>query len=245
MPFQDRKGRVHKEIIVAPDKQPLFIFGYGSLLSPQGINGRGMRHKYTMAELLPCRLNNYRRNMGGFYVYKNFYGILPEEKAFCNGVVFPIHERWDYYALMHSEGATKGMIMACVNAYLPKIVTKDISGVELPENAKVVAVVLERDRSLEGVASPNYIRLCEEGARAHGEDFLKEFYETGGWKFDEEEYLKYRRQQYDRLSSSSTGGRKRVRSVRKRKSRTVRENPAFGRRAGSVQLSGSESEDAG
>lgn len=180
MAFLDKRGRVHREIRVEPGEQPIFIFGYGSLMSPHGINNRDMKYRYDWSDLKPCRLRNYRRTLGSQWGKTNYYGILPQRNAHCNGVLFQIHSKWDYYALMVSEGANDGMIKNCVNVYIPKIVTRSIYDAMLPAKAKVIAVVLEKDKTGKGVASYQYVHFCHQAAKAWGSEFEKEFRETGG-----------------------------------------------------------------
>lgn len=202
MPYTDRKGRTHRSIIVKPKEQPIFIFGYGSLMDPRRISYT-TRYRYQQKELQPCTLQNYERNMGGFFQGRNFYGILPNPNSRCNGVVFQIHDKGDYDALMNSEGATEGMIRACLNAYLPKIVTKDIIGAALPAKAKVIAVVLEEDRSFEGMVSPFYVELCHNAAKKFGKAFEKEFLATGGWEWNMKKFKKYREKQHAKFRAAS------------------------------------------
>ena len=81
-----------------------YIFGYGSLCYPDGINGRGLIHQYKWEDLKPSYLDGYKR--GWYAVYKDrylFYGIIPFPSQYLNGVLIPIHTKYDLMALNQSE----------------------------------------------------------------------------------------------------------------------------------------------
>lgn len=85
------------------DTKNIYIFGYGSLMFPAGVNGRGMNYQYTKNDLNLATLSGWRR---GWYARWNkdlYYGILSDKTASVNGVVFKIHSMDDLKALNLSE----------------------------------------------------------------------------------------------------------------------------------------------
>jgi hypothetical protein len=87
----------------------MYIFGYGSLIDADGINGRGMSRHYTKADLTEVTLDGYARNWHAYIYYKDTSHVMSSYLGICkgkgsiNGVVFPIEER-DLEAFLTSEG---------------------------------------------------------------------------------------------------------------------------------------------
>jgi hypothetical protein len=167
----------------AAEFAPTYFFGYGSLLTPIGIHGRGMLERYKFEDLIPCSLNGYARSMCAFFAGRNFYGLLEDDKAHCNGIVFKIRDWYDYRALLISEGATSGMPFTN-RTYWPLDVTKLISGWDVPKDHRVVTLLCKHDRSSWGRVQRSYISLCDRAAEKLGPDFRKEFLKTGGIPFE-------------------------------------------------------------
>ena len=116
--------------------KPTYFFGYGSLLIPMGINGRGMAYYYKMKDLAPAALTGYKRSMCAFFQGRNFYGLMEDDEevktpSTCNGIVFKIHDWYDYRALLGNEGATSAYRK--YRTYWPINVTDKITGWEVPE----------------------------------------------------------------------------------------------------------------
>lgn len=173
--------------------EPVFFFGYGSLLKAAGINGRGMRHVYQDKELIPARLHGYKRNMSAFFARRNFYGLLPDKDSFVNGVVFPIATKSDYRALLVNEGAVKAYGKAQV--YWTTRVTSNmeyLTDFTLPKGWRAMTLVCKRDKSEWGQISPWYVQRCDEYAQFWGEDFHSEFLNTGGLNMSD--WNNYKRQ---------------------------------------------------
>jgi len=158
--------------------KPTYFFGYGSLLTPHGIHGRKMAAHYTSKDLYPCSLAEHSRSMCAFFGGRNFYGLLEDEAAHCNGVVFKIRDWYDYRALLVSEGAIAKFRK--FRTYWPIDVTKLISGWDVPKGHRVVTLLCKHDRSNWGRTQRSYIRLCDNAAQKLGDDFRNEFLETGG-----------------------------------------------------------------
>jgi len=158
--------------------KPTYFFGYGSLIAPVGINYRGMSIRYKREDLFPCILKDFERSMCGFFKPRNFYGLLEKKKAYCNGVVFKIHNWDDYRRLLLSEGATSRYRKE--RSYWPVDVTHLIIGWKVPKGHRVVALVCKQDKSNLGKVENSYIRKCYKAADMWGEDFRDEFLKTGG-----------------------------------------------------------------
>ena len=158
--------------------EPTYVFGYGSLLLAHGVNGRGMKHRYIDKELCPCELRGYDRSMCGFFGGRNFYGLLENKKGFSNGVVFKIHDWYDYRAFLNSEGSTAKYRKQ--RSYWPIRVTDQITGWKVPDGHRVMTLLCKEDKSLKGRAEPRYIALCHNGAKIWGPKFEERFLNTGG-----------------------------------------------------------------
>lgn len=161
--------------------EPTYVFGYGSLLLAQGINGRGMTHRYTNKELFPCELKGYERSMCGYFGGRNFYGLLEAKGAVVNGVIFKIHDWYDYRAFLASEGATS--YFKKYRTYWPIRVTDKID-IAAPKGHRIMTLVCKEDKSNVGRVERSYINLCHTGARLWGPAFEKRFLATGGIEFD-------------------------------------------------------------
>jgi len=172
-------------------KSTLF-FGYGSLLRPEGINRKGMLHRYVDGEIKIAKLQGYERSMCGYFGGRNFYGLLPNKDAYCNGVIFKIHNWDDYRTLLLSEGATSSFRRA--RSYWPVDVAGRIKTRMKTDGCRVIALVCKDDRSGLGHIPISYIRLCWMLAQRWGERFSNEFLKTGGIKYDKEKLLKLRRE---------------------------------------------------
>ena len=163
---------------------PTYVFGYGSLLTPYGINGRKMTKQYKRKDLHICSLKGYTRSMCAYFGGRNFYGLLEDKKAHCNGVVFKIRDWYDYRALLISEGATAKFRK--VRTYWPVDVTESISGWDIPKEHRVITLICKSDKSDWGRVERSYIGLCDKAAERWGTEFRKEFLKTGGilysWK---------------------------------------------------------------
>jgi len=164
--------------------KPTYFFGYGSLLTPHGIHGRSMGERYKQKDLFPCALAGFERSMCAYFGGRNFYGLLEDEKAHCNGVVFKIRDWYDYRALLISEGATAKFRK--FRTYWPIDITKLISGWAVPKKHRVVTLLCREDRARWGRVERSYIALCDRAALKWGKEFREEFLKTGGipysWK---------------------------------------------------------------
>jgi hypothetical protein len=163
--------------------EPVYFFGYGSLLWPPGIHGRGMYRRYAPADLIPVRLSGYRRGMSANFKNRNFYGLLADKNAFCNGVMFPINTYHDYRALLANEGALQAF--GPEQVYWAKRVTDKIEIIDpstppISKKYRVMTLACHDDKTNMAPISPWYVQLCEKYAEKWGEDFYNEFMQTGG-----------------------------------------------------------------
>ncbi|HUX47251.1 MAG TPA: gamma-glutamylcyclotransferase family protein [Desulfosporosinus sp.] len=158
--------------------KPTYFFGYGSLLIPEGINGRGMYHKYVQADLAAAMLGGYERGMSAFFGGRNFYGLLENKSARCNGIAFKINDWYDYRALLRNEGATSDF--KAIRTYWPVDVTKNIINWDVPKGHRVITLVGKEDKSNHGRVQASYIRFCHHAASQWSKEFLDDFLETGG-----------------------------------------------------------------
>lgn len=158
--------------------KPTHVFGYGSLIAPVGINYRGMKKRYKREDLHPCILNGFERSMCGYYKPRNFYGLLKSKKARCNGVVFKVHDWYDYRTLLRTEGATSQY--RDERSYWPIDVTNLIIRWKVPKGSRVITLVCKQDKSNLGKVERSYIRRCYDAANLWGKEFRDDFLDTGG-----------------------------------------------------------------
>lgn len=167
-----------------------FVFGYGSLMYPNGVNGRGMQHHYTWKDLILARLKGYKRGMFAGYGRVSFYGILPhEEKDYLiNGALIQIHTGFDLACFLLSEGTAPvqerlfGRTMYKLVDVTDKIRPYEAIDHFIPKNASIHTLVCEQDYG--GGRGrrpyPGYQERVWLGIRLWGRDFVDEFLKTGG-----------------------------------------------------------------
>ncbi len=158
-----------------------FIFGYGSLMYPWGINGRGMSYRYGWSNIQTALLDNFKRGMFGSFDQVGFYGILANKYHHMNGVVFKIRTGYDLRQFLISEGAASGQA-----AWIKKLtynvanVTRHVSGVELPPEARVYTLVCDVDNGTMFPPRRGYQAEVFKGIERWGNDFTRVFLSTGG-----------------------------------------------------------------
>jgi len=157
---------------------PTYVFGYGSLLLARGINGRQMKKFYNNSDLHPATLEGYSRSMCAYFGGRNFYGLLEDKKAKCNGVLFKIEDWYDYRAFLISEGSIAKF--GKYRTYWPISVTDKITGWTVPKDHRIITLLCKTDKSKFGRVQRSYVYLCHEGAKIWGPEFEKMFLETGG-----------------------------------------------------------------
>lgn len=158
-----------------------FIFGYGSLMYPCGINGRGMYSTYDWPDLKTAVLSGFKRGMFASFQEVGFYGILPSKNHYMNGVVFKINTGHDLRSFLISEGAASGQEKWIGKlTYLLTNVTEHISDVNLPDKARVYTLVCDADNGTMFPPRYGYQRAVYNGIEKWGENFKRVFLSTGG-----------------------------------------------------------------
>ena len=88
--------RSRKELIDMVNwKEPTYFVGYGSLMYPDGINGRGMRRFYQWDDLIPIVLQGFKRSFCALFKKLAFYGIYRQPNSELNAVAFKIQSIYD------------------------------------------------------------------------------------------------------------------------------------------------------
>ena len=82
--------------------KPLYIFGYGSLMYPDGINCRGLSRKYNASDFHYLLLKNFKRELNIYYLGTYFYGMKTEVDSRTYGAIIPISVE-DLYILTEDE----------------------------------------------------------------------------------------------------------------------------------------------
>ena len=173
--MKDKANEVDKDIFC-------YIFGYGSLMYPSGINGRGLAHKYIWEDLYTATLCGYKRGMFANYAGLLYYGIMKSSNAVVEGVLVPIFSKADFEALLINECAhdkykntSSGKIyeitdvtkLICRYNYLAQIVVP------------IHTLVNEADRSEGGRIPPWYIADVWHGILPLGQIFMEKLRHTG------------------------------------------------------------------
>jgi hypothetical protein len=182
VPTEVNPDDVMEDIMRKPKKHPNYFFGYGSLMYPSGINGRGMQHNYTKEEIIPVVLKGYERSFCAGYEDLTFYGIYPKTDAWVNGVIFPIYSTSDYHALLTDEG-----VYQLLPLYTLKDVAPDIRFVygqgdtgawkKIGMTIALIGNIVDTDT---GYMPEYYVRHVWDGIQYHGTQFCNEFLRSGG-----------------------------------------------------------------
>ncbi len=158
----------------------VYVFGYGSLLYPEGWSGRRLENEPRDLEV--TNLNNFERGPFGLYGLTNFYGVIRTKGKYLNGVIAQIKTPNDYYRLMLSEFVV-GLYPAA--NYRVVDVTDEIE-MNLPKRAVVHTVAnrpANRAKILVSIPSPRYYYEVMHFTKAfHTDKFVGDFLETGGFK---------------------------------------------------------------
>lgn len=153
----------------------MHIFGYGSLIHPFGINGRGMRYWYKDKDLTEATLVGYTRNWNAHIIgvkgdyFTSFLGIQQSNNPLTriNGVVFEIN-LWDLPQFLASEG-----FMLDNPAY-------EFRKVNVAGFKDVYTCVLQSTLPSvkNSVVSSQYLNKVKDYLKLRGKDFSKEFHKT-------------------------------------------------------------------
>lgn len=169
-------------------KHEVYVFGYGSLLYPEGWAGRFMADPPKNFEI--TNLNGFERGPFGLYGYLNFYGIIRTKGKYLNGVIARIKSPADYFHLMFSEFVVG---LHHIANYRIVDITNEID-LDLRKGAVVHTVVnrpINRTKILTSMPSSGYYDDVIYNVKGfHTEKFVDEFFETGGFK-DNREVKRY------------------------------------------------------
>lgn len=152
----------------------LYIFGYGSLLFPHGINGRGLSHTYSTEDLTEAWICGYRREWNACHGTERFLGLVPEPAGFVNGVIFSLDAN-DFSNFARSE---------CSLAIPPLYNFVDIRrqlgidpecSVVLQPDDQVLTCVTAKP-SFDGQVSQSYLNLVKQAVKSRGPGFESEFW---------------------------------------------------------------------
>jgi hypothetical protein len=154
----------------------IYIFGYGSLICPAGINGRGMSRIYTNKDLQLTTLIGFRREWNTIYYGNKYLGIVPNfdicslQCNEVNGVIFPI-SRKDLEPFKESEGINEIPPVYTLTNVTSCITTK------LLIHDRILTCVTNNP-SYNGTIPPHYFPIIEEGFKLWGLQFKQQFENT-------------------------------------------------------------------
>jgi hypothetical protein len=157
--------RDHERTVKTKPKT-IWIFGYGSLLYPDGINGRGMHYNYTENDLHEVVLKGYKREWNALSGIR-FLGVVESPFSWCNGVIFQIHSDEGLENFKRSEHI--GEVYDLVD------VTDKVE--PRPENAIIKTCVTINPTS-DGRIADYYIDIINIALKYRGLKFKKDFIKT-------------------------------------------------------------------
>lgn len=144
----------------------MYIFGYGSLISPRGINGRKMRHFYQEKDLTDVTLKGYVRGWTGHYFDTAYLGISKGKKTDeVNGVVFKV-DLPDLRPFMNSEGFGS----ECPPYILEKV--------NIPGFREVYTCLVENPDFEGGVIPWHYLFLIDDLLKKKSKAFQRSFHKN-------------------------------------------------------------------
>jgi len=151
-----------------------WVFGYGSLITHHGVNGRGMDFRYTPAHLYEANLKGYQRVWNAEWHGELFLGLVQSDCHYVNGVVFSLFEI-DVPPFFDSEG---------INDNPPMYTFEDVTElVDVEESLNLsfddrIFTCVTVNPTSKGKIPRHYISLINVGLRLRGEEFKKEFINT-------------------------------------------------------------------
>ena len=146
----------------------VYIFGYGSLIFAEGINGRGLKKTYRERDLLVTRLNGYRREWNALDADGwTYLGLIEDPGASVNGVLFQLEtDLADIRNFDTSEA---------VHTLYELVDVADL--VEIFPGSIVLTDVIKHP-SYGGKIDPEYRATIEKGLQIRGPEFRAEFLKT-------------------------------------------------------------------
>lgn len=157
-------------------KDHIRIFGYGSLIVPRGINGRGLSRRYKESDLRVCVLKNHRRTWDAQCNGMRFFGLRHEPGVDTLGVCFDL-PRADILSFMKSEGfESKSMPYDFVD------VTAHMESI--PQDGILTFTCVTRDPGYEHPIALYYWKYIMEAMRFHtysGSGIAQNMVDTTDW----------------------------------------------------------------
>jgi len=183
-PKKCKDTRVLHELFELPEK--ILFFGYGSLMSGDGINGRGLYKLFADKDVTPATVKNLKRGLTAEYAGVHYYGTYPKKGATTLGVVFEV-DYADLIALLFNEYAYPLIPYYSDPMYGILDVTDsiDIDTKGLPVLALINQPAGENillKNKLKDKRTLAYVTYCYEACQHLGEAFVENFLKTGGVK---------------------------------------------------------------
>ncbi len=165
-------------------KHKVYVFGYGSLLYPDGWHGRWMKRRPVASKLIECHAHDVERGPWGIFNDNNYYGIIPKENSIVNGVVTRIWDLQDWINLMSTEMIAG--LYRYANYRVVDITDKVTDWPKKPKSARIHCVMNKasnREAVLRTFPARGYYDRVWKGVREQRSPaFAKEFLELGGFK---------------------------------------------------------------
>ena len=167
--------------------KPVFVFGYGSLMFPEGMNGRNMDYVYGEADIVPAKLSSYSRGIYAAWDYDLFYGIIKDDSSYLNGTIAPVYTSHDFQSLNISEKvAPGGHDITPPGNYAVRDVSELVTlqdgtpfKEKYPDGVCYSYVILKRNLHAEKHGETGwYEPYVDEGIKYHGDEFVEEFLKT-------------------------------------------------------------------
>ena len=159
----------------------MYMFSYGSLMYPEGINGRGMMYNYTIKDLIPTVLRGYKRGPYGLnanMAKESYYGIIRSDESEVVGTLVPVYSQYDLKMLMGSE-LTFQFYDPEKSMYILEEVDVSSDSIDVP----VKTLVCNHDQVIQSRHMPmdkSYVeRVYKTIVSYWGEDFAERCVETG------------------------------------------------------------------
>jgi len=152
----------------------VFIFGYGSLVSVIGINGRNLSKKYVESDLQEVRLNEYKRSwnaVGNFGEGSmRFLGLTEDSRSYVNGVIFELNYK-DVETFLTSEGSHP-------SEQFPVYRFVDVTDKVYPKQIHQVFTCVT-SRPQKGIEIPTYyLQIISKCLTIRGKEFESDFWKT-------------------------------------------------------------------
>lgn len=171
-----------QEMVDLFDNHPVYVFGYGSLLYPEGWYGRGLDREPMNDDLIECNLSGFERGPWGLYAYKNFYGVIRTAGKEVNGVLLHIKSLLEWVNLMSTE-MIAGLYRYANYRVVDITDSVDIAS-DLPTGSRIHAVCnrpINREKFFSTVPQYGYYNRVWKGVKEHrSAAFADKFLKTGG-----------------------------------------------------------------